>query len=100
MDTPSAPAPLDASHQLELAAAEGPWGGPVYRYRGAEIRCLRGGHVCALLMEAHPLHGGTFGVPGTITHLIDLWVEKQRLPNYMRVVPKEVGRAQARGRKR
>ena len=55
----------------ELVTAEGPWGGPVYRYRGAEIRCLKGGHVCALLMPEHPLHGATFGVVGTVTPLIE-----------------------------
>lgn len=41
----------------ELVAAEGLWGGSVYHYRGAEIRCLKGGHVCALLIEGHPLKG-------------------------------------------
>ncbi len=74
--------------QPELAAAEGPWGGPVFRYRGAEIRCLKGGHVCALLMPDHPLHGSTFGVPGTITPLVDLWIRERRLPSYMPAVPK------------
>ena len=69
--------------QPELATAEGPWGGPVYHHRGAEIRCCKGGHVCALLLEGHPLHGMTFGVPGTITPLVDLWVEKGRLPDYI-----------------
>jgi hypothetical protein len=59
-----------------LTAAEGPWGGPVYRYRGAEIRCLKGGHVCALLMEEHPLNGATFGVVGTVTPLVDLWIRE------------------------
>ena len=54
-DTPARPEP-------ELAAAEGPWGGPVYRHRSAEIRCLKGGHVCGLLMPDHPLHEATFGV--------------------------------------
>ncbi len=39
-------------------------------------------------MKDHPLHGATFGVPGTITPLIDLWVDERRLPNYMRLVPK------------
>lgn len=72
----------------ELVVAEGPWGGPVYRYRSAEIRCLRGGHVCGLLMEAHPFHGATFGVPGTVTPLIDLWLDEGRLPNHVRAVPK------------
>jgi hypothetical protein len=62
----------EAAHRLELIAAEGMGGGPVYRHRGAEIRCLRGGHVCGLLMEAHPFHGATFGVPGTVTPLVDL----------------------------
>ena len=83
-DVPERPEP-------ELIAETGPWGGPVYRYRGAEIRCLKGGHVCALLMEGHPLHGATFGVAGTVTPLVDLWVEERRLPNYMRVVPKPEG---------
>ena len=72
----------------ELTAAEGPWGGPTYTYRGAEIRCLKGGHVCALFMEGHPLDGTTFGAPGTITPLVDLWIRERRLPGYMRVVPK------------
>jgi hypothetical protein len=49
------------SPEPDLVAAEGPWGGPVYTYRGAEIRCAKGGHVCALFMEGHPLHGQTFG---------------------------------------
>ncbi len=53
-----------------------------------EIRCAKGGHVCALLMEAHPLHGMTFGVAGTITPLIDSWLDHGRLPDYMRAVPK------------
>ncbi len=80
-----------ARTEPELLAAEGPWGGPVFHYRGAEIRCLKGGHVCALLMPDHPLHGSTFGVPGTVTKLVDLWVEERRLPSYMRVVPKPSG---------
>ena len=72
----------------ELVAAEGPWGGPVFRHRGAEIRCLKGGQVCALVMPRHPLDGMTFGVPGTITPLADLWIREQRLPDHMRAVPK------------
>ncbi len=80
-----------ARDQPELVTAEGLWGGPVYRYRGAEIRCAKGGHVCALLMEGHPLHGATFGVAGTVTPLVDLWVEERRLPRYMRAVPKGGG---------
>jgi hypothetical protein len=54
------------SPDLELVAAEGPSGGPVHRYRGAEIRCAKGDHVCALLMEGHPLNGATFGAVGTV----------------------------------
>ncbi len=52
---------------------------------------LRRCHVCILLMPAHPLHGCTFGVVGTITPLVDLWVEERRLPDYMRAVPKAGG---------
>ncbi len=83
-DAPARPEP-------ELVAAEGPWGGPVFRYHGAEIRRLKGGHVCALLMPDHPLNGSIFGVPGTVTKLVDLWVEERRLPSYMRAVSKPGG---------
>ena len=72
-----APTPPD----LELIAEEGPWGGPVFRYHGAEIRCLNGGHVRGLSMPRHPLDGTTFGVPGTITPLVDLWIREQRMPD-------------------
>ena len=72
----------------EQTTAEGPWGGPVYAYRGAEVRCAKGGHVCALLMPDHPLDGMTFGVPGTITPLVDAWIRDGRLPDHMRVVLK------------
>jgi hypothetical protein len=75
-------------HQLEQLAAEGPLGGPAFRYRGAEIRCHKGGHVCALRLDGHPLDGHTFGPPGSITRLVDLWADEGRLPDYMRMVPK------------
>jgi hypothetical protein len=39
-------------------------------------------------MPAHPLHGHSFGVAGTITPLVDLWLDAGRLPRYMRAVPK------------
>lgn len=59
---------------LEQTAAAGSWGGPSYRYRGATIECLPGGHVCGFVMDGHPLSGrGTFGVVGTITPLVDFW---------------------------
>ena len=67
-------------HPVETAAA-GPWGGPTYSYRGARIECLKGAHVCALFMEEHPLHGANFGVVGTITPLVDIWLDEGRLPN-------------------
>ena len=79
-----APAPPD----LELVTAEAPWGGPVFRYRSAEIRCAKDSHVCVLFMPDHPLDGMTFGVPGTITPLVDLWIRERRLPDHMRAVPK------------
>ena len=76
--------PDSAPHPLEQLSAEGPWGGPSNRYRGAEIRCCPGGHVCGLVMRDHPLNGDTFGVPGTITPLVDLWLDEQRLPVHIR----------------
>ena len=80
-DAPPRPEP-------ELVTAEGPWDGPVCRHRGAEITCTKGSHVCELRMPGHPLDGSTFGVVGTITPLVDLWVEERRLPSYMKAVPK------------
>ena len=75
--------PESLPHPLEQLAAAGPWGGPSYRYRGAEIRCCPGGHVCGLVMPEHPLHKSTFGAPGTITPLVDLRLDEGRLPSYM-----------------
>ena len=74
--------------QLLQTAEQGLWGGPTYSYRGARIECMKGGHVCGLFVPEHPLHGTTFGVVGTITPLVDLWVDERRLPKYMRVVPR------------
>ncbi len=48
---------------------------------------LRRCHVCILLMPAHPFHGATFGTVGTVTLLVDLWIEGRLLPGYMRAVP-------------
>lgn len=83
-DRPEPPSPTET-------AAVGPWGGPVYGHRGAEIRCNRRGQVCTLLMPGHPLHGTSFGALGTVTPLIDLPVEERRLPGYVRATPKNGG---------
>jgi hypothetical protein len=74
--------------RLEETTMTGPLDGPSYRYRGAVIDCLKGGHVCRLTMPSHPLHGHSFGVVGTITPLVDLWLDEGRLPRYMRAAPK------------
>ena len=87
MTEPEAPAPPD----LELVTAEGPWGGPVFAYRGARIQCAEGGHVCALFMEGHPFHGATFGAVGTARLLVDLWIKGRLLPGHMRTIPKPDG---------
>ncbi len=39
-------------------------------------------------MPDHPLNGLTFGVVGTITPLVDIWLDEGRLPNHIRAVPK------------
>lgn len=81
-DQPERPFPVET-------AVQGPWGGPVYSHRGAEIRGARGGHVRALFMEGHPLHASGSGTPGTVTPLIDLWLlDGGRLPACMRAVPR------------
>jgi hypothetical protein len=82
------PPPLAVRSEPEQTAAEGKLGGPSFTYRGAVIDCQKGGHVCTLRMPDHPLDGIGFGVVGTIPPLVDLWVEEQRLPKYMRAVPK------------
>ena len=74
--------------QMVETATTGPLGDPSYAYRGAVIDCLKGGHVCRLVMPEHPLHGHSFGAAGTITPLVDLWLNEGRLPSYMRAVPK------------
>ncbi len=56
----------------EQTTVEGPWGGPIYAYRGAGIWCAKSGHVRALLIESHPLHGRGFGIVGAVTGLVDL----------------------------
>lgn len=75
-----------ARAEPEQTAAVGPLGGPSYGYRGAVIDCQQGGHVCRLQMPDHPLHGRGFGVVGTITPLVDLWLDERRLPRHLRVV--------------
>ena len=74
--------------KLVETAADGSLGGPSYTYRGAVIDCQKGGHVCRLVMPEHPLDGHSFGAAGTITPLVDAWLDEGRLPRYMRVVPK------------
>ena len=84
-----APAPAEpAQHQIEVIVADGPLGGPSYGYRDARIDCLKGGFVCRLMQAGHPLADVSFGVAGTITPLVDLWIDEGRLPGYMRSVPK------------
>ncbi len=61
---------------------------PPFAYRGAEIRCAKGDHVCTLLMEGHPFHGATFGTVGTVTLLVDLWIEGRLLPGHMHAAPR------------
>ena len=77
-----------AGPQLTETAFEGQLGGPSYAYRGAVIDCLKGANVCRLTLDGHPLTGMTFGVAGTITPLVNLWLEEGRLPDHMRAAPK------------
>ena len=72
----------------ERANSNGPWGGPTYGHKAARIGWAPGGHICGLSMEAHPLHGLTIGAVGTVTPLLDLWLNEGRLPANMRAVPK------------
>jgi hypothetical protein len=84
------PDPPSASrHDVKLETEKGLWDGPTHSYRGATIHCMKGSHVCGFVLDGHPLsRRGSFGVVGTITPLIDLWLDHHRLPAYMRVVGK------------
>jgi hypothetical protein len=42
-------------------------------------------------MQGHPLHGNSFGAVGTITPLVDLWVDIRGLPGHMRLALKPRG---------
>ena len=66
---------------------EGILGGLSYAYQGAVINRMKGSHVCRLALDGHPLTGMSFCVAGIITSLVDLWLEKGTLPDYMRVTP-------------
>jgi hypothetical protein len=35
-------------------------------------------------MRDHPLNGATFGVVGTVTPLVDIWLDERRLPRHIR----------------
>lgn len=74
--------------QLAETAAEGRLGGPSSAYRDAVVDRLKGSHVCRLVMPEHLLHDHSFGAVGTITPLVDLWLNEGRLRRYMRAVPK------------
>ena len=84
---PDPPAPA-ARPQPKQTASPGPLGGPSYSYRGTVIDCHEGGRVCILQMPDHPFHGRGFGAVGSITQLVDLWLDERRLPSLMRAVPK------------
>jgi hypothetical protein len=77
--------PKHLTSELEEAVKPGPWGGSTFAYRGAGIECLPGNHVCSMFLDGHPLSTCPFGAPGTITPLVDLWIEKRQLPSYMRL---------------
>ena len=57
-------------------------GGPSYSYRGACIERMKVGHVCGLFVPDHSLHGWTFGVVGTITLLVGVWLDEGRAPSH------------------
>ncbi len=54
----------------------------------ARIECLKDGRLCSLFMDGRPLHGRGFSALGTITPLVEPWLDEGRLPSYMRLVPK------------
>jgi hypothetical protein len=74
-------AQAEASAQRERAAR-------ALRCRRARIECFKGGRSCSLFTDRHPLHGRGFSALGTITPLVEPWLDEGRLPSYMRVVPK------------
>ena len=76
---------MSEAHRLVTTAEIVPWSGSTFSYRGARIECSRGNHVCGLHMAGHPLgRGSTFGEPGTITPLVDAWIDTGELPAHRR----------------
>jgi hypothetical protein len=41
-----------------------------------------------MTMEIHSLYRLSFGTVGTITSLMDGWIDEDKFPRYMRTVPK------------
>lgn len=80
------PTRIDISHRPEPTpkTATGPLGGPSYEHRGATIDCQPGGYICRLRLPGCPLDGHTFGAPGTIPYLVDLWLDHQTLPPWIK----------------
>ena len=48
---PEPPAPAEKPQFREALLLPALGVGPTYRYRGARIECLKGGHVCGLFMD-------------------------------------------------
>jgi len=71
---------LAGRHKLVLVHDAGPWGGPVYAYRGAEIWVNATQRRWQVWIEDHPLRGLTLHSMARAIRIIDAWIDGRRLP--------------------
>ncbi|MGG5890474.1 hypothetical protein ACLF3G_25485 [Falsiroseomonas sp. HC035] len=81
--------PEPTRHEVRVENAEGPWGGPTLRYRGARIECGRGSHISGLFLAGHPLDGANFGVPEIPMSHVDLGIDEKRIPGHYVAKPQK-----------
>lgn len=64
-----------------LLREDGPWDGPVYAYRTAEIWADATGERWQVWIEDHPLRGLTLPSIARAIRIIDAWTDGYRLPS-------------------
>ncbi len=63
-----------------LIEQEGPWGGPRYNYRGAELWSDAAGRRWQVWIESHPLRGLSLPSRQRAMAIVDRWVDRGDLP--------------------
>jgi len=66
--------------ELRLVESSGPWGGPVYEYRGAQIWANAAATEWQLWIDDHPLRGLSLRRLSRAIELADAWIDRRALP--------------------